>query len=412
MKILLLTHYFAPDITGNAAIATGLAEGLARLGHTVTVVTSVPHYDKQAISPDYRHTIARRSVSIGGKLRVLYTWLYLANNKSSTFQRFLSYLSYNFASLAALSYRRHDIVLAISTPITTGIIASLIGWIWRVPYVFNVQDMFPDVLVELGLIRNKPFIKLLYALEAYVYRTASSVTVLSSAMAGKVNTKGAFNDKLYIIPNFVDIDFITPRNKENSWSRRHGLQGKFVLMYTGNIGQAQSIDILIEAAPYLENLPDLRIVIVGDGSAKPDLIKRAAALNAKNILFLPLESRENLPDLIASADLMLVSLRRGVTAHSVPSKTFTIMAGGRPMIASVEIGNPVYEIVKASDCGFHIPPEDVEALVAVVRQAVEKPERLAQKGCNGRKYVVERFSMESVVECYDQLLTGLIKSST
>ena len=413
MHILFLTHYFEPDITSNAVIATGLAKQLVELGHQVTVVTSVPHYDQQRIPPAFRRVIVRRTVEMDARLKVWRTWVLIPRNKRSTVQRFISYFSYNFMSLVLLPVvGRYDIVLTMSPPLTNGIVAYLACILRRVPFVYNVQDLFPDLPIELGLVKNQSLIKFLYRLEAFVYRKAASLTVLSNEMQDKILSKDVPASKVAVIPNFVDVDFIIPSPKDNPWSREHGLSDKFVMMYTGNIGSVQSVDVLVETADLLRDNAQIHFAIVGDGVAKEQIIARAQELSLSNISFLPLQPRENLPNLFASADMLLVSLRKGVAGHSVPSKTYTIMASGRPILASVEANNAVRSIVEQADCGFHVPPEDPTALAAVIRQVASDSELGQVKGKNGRRYVEKHYSASRIAHQYHELLVQLTQDKS
>jgi colanic acid biosynthesis glycosyl transferase WcaI len=406
MKILFLTHYFAPDVTSNAVIATEVAERLVEHGHTVTVITSVPHYDTQAIPPDYQGVFVRRITRMEERLRIWYTWLYVPHNKRSTMQRFLSYISYNLLALLLIPFMgRYDVVYTMSPPLTNGIIAFIASLFSRAPYIYGVQDLFPDLPVEMGLIKNQRLINLLYALERLVYAKAAMVKVLTEDMRQKVVSKGVPEDKLAVIPDFIDTDFVAPLPRDNAWATQHKLVDKYVVMYTGNIGSVQSIEVLVDAAPLLADIEMLQIAIVGDGAVKADLVRRAEKLNATNILFLPVQPRDAVPNLFASADALLVSLRKEVSEHSVPSKMYTIMASGRPVLASIKPGSPVAQIVEAADCGYVVPPEDPTALAAAIRELVHNPEAGRAKGTNGRRYVVEHFSAQAVVEQYHQLMT-------
>ena len=201
MRILFLTHYFEPDITSNAVIATDLAKQLVELGNQVTVVTSVPHYDEQRIPPAYQNVIIKRSIESGGSLRIWRTWLFVPRNKRSTFQRFLSYLSYNLMSCLLLPFiGRYQVILTMSPPLTNGLVAFAAGVLRRAPFVYNVQDLFPDLPVELGLIKNHRLIALLYWVESFVYRHASRLTVLSVEMKEKILQKLSLPTKSTLFP--------------------------------------------------------------------------------------------------------------------------------------------------------------------------------------------------------------------
>ena len=182
-------------------------------------------------------------------------------------------------------------------------------------------------------------------------------------------------------------------------------------MYTGNIGVVQGVGVLVEAASLLQDDPNIHIAVVGDGAAKAQIVAKAEGMALTNLTILPLQSQEDLPDLFASADLLLVSLIKGVTGHSVPSKTYTIMASGRPILASVEHDNMVRSLVEQVDCGYYAPPENPSALAAAIRQAAADPTDARKKGANGRRYVEAHFSAHYIAKQYHDILTDQVKNS-
>jgi colanic acid biosynthesis glycosyl transferase WcaI len=406
MNILLITMYFAPDTGANATIITELAEGLAQKGHKITVITAFPHYSDNRIAPAYRGKLIQHDHH--GSINVYRTYIYVPQNKTSLFGRLLNYVSFNFFStLVGLFVTRCDVILAPSPPLTIGLTAWVISRLKHIPYVYNVQDIYPDIAIRLGVLKNKNVIRMFSWLEGFVYRGASYITVLSEGFRANLLQKSVPPDKLRIIPNFVNTDFMTPLPRQNSFSIQNKLDNYFVVMYAGNIGLSQRLETLLTAANELGDLPDLRILIVGNGAAKDDLTRLAMKMNLSNVIFLPYQPVDKLSLMYASADASLVIIRQGISFESVPSKTYTIMASGRPIIASVDTDSEIWTMLHKAECGLYIAPEDATKLAQAIRELHNKRELASEMGKKGRAYVVEHHSQQRIVTQYHQLLTEL-----
>ncbi len=406
MKILLITMYFAPDTGANATIVTELAEGLAHKGHEITVISAFPHYAENRIATPYQGKFVQHDLH--GSISVYRTYIYVPQNKTSLFGRLLNYLSFNLLSTVVGLYAGHfDVVLAPSPPLTIGLTAWVISRLKRIPYVYNVQDIYPDIAIRLGVLKNKSVIRVFRWIEDFVYRGASRITVLSEGFRANLLQKSVPSAKLQIIPNFVNTDVMKPLPQQNSFSAEHQLNDYFVVMYAGNIGLSQGLETLLAAADQLQDLPDLRILIVGNGAAKGALIDLVAKMNLSNIIFLPFQPVDVVPLMYASADASLVIIRQGISSESVPSKTYTIMASGRPIIASVDRESEVWTMVHNAECGLCVPPEDPTLLAQAIRQLNTRRDLATQMGEKGRSYVVENHSQHYIVDLYDELLTKL-----
>ncbi len=296
-----------------------------------------------------------------------------------------------------------------SPPLTLGSAGWLAARARRVPFVFNIQDVFPDVAVELGLITNRTVIQVASWLERETYRRADAVTVLSEDLRANVVSKlggpGAAAGRVRVIPNFVDVERIRPADKENSYRAQFGLQGKTVVMYAGNVGFSQSLDLVLSAATALAHEPDVVFVINGGGSARPDLERRAAGM--ANVRFVDMQPRDRLPELLAAADLHVVPLRKGLARASVPSKMYSILAAGRPIVASVDPGTEVANVVEHAGAGLTVPPDDPEAFTKAVARLVADPEECARMGAAGRAFVEQWASPSAIAARYEELFEEL-----
>jgi colanic acid biosynthesis glycosyl transferase WcaI len=298
-----------------------------------------------------------------------------------------------------------------SPPLTLGAAGWLAARRWRVPFVFNIQDVFPDVAVELGAITNPAVIRAASWLERWTYRRADAVTVLSDDLRDNLVAKieGTVADPLdrvRVIPNFVDTAAIRPADPEaGSYRREHGLAGRQVVMYAGNVGFSQSLDLLLAAARALADRPDVTFVVNGGGSARPDLERGAAGL--PNVRFVDFQPKERLPEVLAAADVHVVPLRRGLARSSVPSKTYSILAAGRPVVASVDEGTEVARVVERAGAGLAVPPDDPAAFTAAVTKLLDGPDQARAMGAAGRAFVERWVSPAAVAERYEALFEEL-----
>lgn len=406
-RILLLTLYFEPDIGANAVIVTELAEELVNHGHHVTVVTGFPHYATNVTESAYKGKIVTRETS--GNLKIIRTYLYTSSQKGRFLVRFLNYVSFNVLStLAGLFSGRQDIILAPSPPLTIGLSAAIIGFFKRVPYLYNVQDINPDVLIKLGILKNRLFICFSKGLEKFVYRCAKHITILSEGFKDNLLKKGVPESKLSIIPNFIDPDFVKPLPKENDFRIRLNLQGKFVVLYAGNLGHSQNLEHLLACAKSMADEEDMVFLIVGNGSREPYLKARAQELSLANVIFLPFQPHEEVPQIYGAADVSLVTLKKGIALDSVPSKLYTIMASARPVVAAVDRGSDAWQLVEKASCGVCVEPENPLALQQAIIKLKEDSKQRREFGENGRRYVVDHHTRKLIGDAYHDLLTGLI----
>jgi colanic acid biosynthesis glycosyl transferase WcaI len=296
-----------------------------------------------------------------------------------------------------------DIVFAMSPPMTLGVA----GWVAAkrrgVPFVFNIQDVFPDVAIETGTISSPRVIKAAKKLEAFVYDKADVVTVLSEEMNRNVIEKT--ESATEIIPNFVDVDVFTPGPLENSYREEYGLAGKRVVMYCGNVGFSQSIELLAEAAREMQDLDDVIFVVNGGGSSIEEVRRRSEGLD--NFMIIPYQPVERVPEVLASADVHVIPLRKGLAWSSVPSKLYKILAVKRPVVASVDEGTEVGNVVVEAKAGRAVPPDVVEPLTNALRELLESPVLRHEMGESGRDWVERWVTPRRAAERYEALFTRL-----
>ncbi|MGA9533832.1 MAG: glycosyltransferase family 4 protein [Anaerolineales bacterium] len=407
MRVLIVHMRYRPDATGTGPLVTALAEGLASRGEEVTVITSAPHYGRQSIPAQYRGGWLRKHQEAGVDVlrTAAFPWW-----SGTVVGRAIDYGTYTaLGILAVLRLGRPDVTLAVAPPITVGIIGWLIRRFRGAPLVYVAQDIWPDGLVQMGKLTSPPLISIFRALERWIYRTAAHVVVVSDGMKRNLQTKGVPPNKVSVIANWVDLDKVQPVSKENAFRSSHCLSEKFVVLFAGNLGFSSALDTVLRAAQELREHPDIVFVIVGEGSAKPGLVSSKEELGLENVMFLPTQPEKHLSAMMGAADISLVTLRDGMGTLSVPSKTYTIMASGRPILAAVPADSAVRDLVEESGAGRVTVAEDPGVLAKAILAMKEDIETLEQMGARGRHYAEAHFGRDMAVQRYHSLLRDVAK---
>jgi colanic acid biosynthesis glycosyl transferase WcaI len=404
LKLVVVTPHFSPDVAPTGEVVTRITEELAVQGHSIEVITSLPWYREHRIEPGYEGKLVRYEDVPWG--RIVRVNPFPTTDKRNIARRAASFAGFSIAS-AALGSRgeRVDGVLALSPPLTLGLSGWAIARRRIAPLVFNVQDVYPDVAVELGVLSNPLIVATARRLERLCYARADAVTVLSDDLKENVSTRVEDGEKVRVIPNFVDTEWIAPGPSDNAYRREYGLSEKFVVMYAGNVGLSQSLDLVLDAAAALAHEKDIVFVINGGGAGKAGLQQRAMGMS--NVVFVDMQPSTRLPEVLAAADLHLVPLKRGLARSSVPSKTYSILAAGRPLIASVDSGSEVARVVERAGAGLAVPPEDPEAFTKAVRALYERRAELPAMGAGGRAFVEQWASPAAVARKYADLFDEL-----
>lgn len=389
-----------------------LALELRQLGHEVTVLTTTPHYN---LDPEARSRQPLTQRWLGLLFESNYSGIPVFHasipaKADRVGARLLDYIRFHAVSTIAglTKIGGYDIVLAPSPPLTIGFSAWLLGLARRVPFIYNVQEIYPDVAVSLGVLTNRRAIKALEIFERFVYRRARIVTVISEWFRRRLLSKGVPPSKLRVIPNFVDTEFMQPGSRRNDFSTAHNLNDKFVVLYAGNIGLTQGFETILEAAHLLCRLPELCILIVGDGARRGWLELQLAEKQLTTVVLLPYQPRSVVPRIYASADICLVPLKRGTSHQTFPSKIYTIMAAGRSVVASADPDSELAWVVEEAGCGWTVPPDDAPALAAAIERAYLRKDDLRMLGLRGRDYVIAHHSRQAVSRQYDALIRDLV----
>jgi colanic acid biosynthesis glycosyl transferase WcaI len=402
MKIFLHTMYYLPDFGSAPVLMDELAAHLAEAGHDVEVVTTLP----RTRGPEFRGLFYSRRTN--GRFAVKRFW---TSSSPSPLGRLAAWNVYTAGALLNLvNVRRGDLLFLRTPPLQLGVPAFFAKILRGARVLVSVQDIHPDLAIESGILKNPAGILFARALERWVYRLADRIAVISDGFARNLRAKGVPEAKLAVLPNWVDTDFLKPGSKDNPVSRRLGLAGKFVVMYSGtiSISSNRALERTLEAAALLAREKDIVFAVVGEGLKKNSLREKAASLGLANVVFLPFQPYGDLPGLLASSDVLLVPLDRDKSDLSVPSKLYTFMAAGRPILGLASPDSEVAILLRENDCGFAAAPDDPRSIAGAVRSLEGSPERRRALGANARDFAVRRFSKDGILRSYDELLRSMV----
>lgn len=408
LRILVLCPHFEPDLhAATGEVMTRLVQALGARGHTLDVVTSLPWYRDHDVEPEWRgRPVRRERTGFGSVTRV---WPF-PTDKGRLAARGVAFVAQTALSIAVgVTRRRPDVVLSMSPPIFFGSAGGLLARRFRVPFVFNVQDIFPDVAIELGMLTNDRVIDLARRHERRLYRRADAVTVLSEDQAANVRSKlpAEAHGRVRIIPNVVDTGRVQPVDRLTEYRRQHEIdEDTMVVMYSGNVGLSQSFGLVEAAARRFAGRRDVLFVINGEGAARRAVERWAAEL--PNVLVTDFAPRHQVSDVLGSADLHLVLLSTGLARSSTPSKLYGILAAGRPVLAAIDRGSEADRIVTEAGAGAVVPPDDPPAFIAALESLLASPDDLAAMGGRAHDYAGRMSTPEQQAEAYETLFGQVI----
>ena len=408
LNVLILTLVFPPDNVSTAQIMGNLAEDLRSLGHSVTVLTTSPHYNRDPEAEKKQRLrsfwgfFLKKSEYHG--IPVFHTMM--PQKGKNIFFRLIAWAGFHgLSTFAGITIApKPDVLLAPSPPLTIGLSAWMIGRFCRAPYIYNVQEIYPDIAIRLGALHNRRIIDLLFRLERFVYRQAAKVTVIAPRMQRNLLDKGVPRNKLEVIPNFVDIDDFPLFPKDNEFSRVHGIHDQFTISYAGNMGVPQGLHVFLLAADLLRHESGIRFLMVGDGMRSESLRRQIGDLGLANFIFLPQHPFSWVPKIYASSEANLVPQAAETGFDAVPSKVYRIMACARPVIAVTDPSSDLARLIGESGCGSIVPPDSPPKLAEAILWAYRNQEKWRSMGEAGRAHVVKYYARKTITGRYDGLL--------
>ena len=408
MRLLIHGMNYAPELLGIGRYTGELGAYLASRGHQVTVLTAAPYYPQWRVREDYRPQRWRREWLDG--VEVLRAPQYVPGRVSGL-GRLLQECSFGASCLywwsTCLLQRPWDAMVAVCPPMTSGLVPGLLARPLAVPLLIHVQDLQLDAARELGILRQPLLLAGLTWLELHLFRQARAVTTISRSMAARLAAKGVPPARLQVLPNWADLDKVRPGPRLNALRRELGLTSETVVLYAGNLGEKQGLEVILEAAALTRGKPSIRYLVAGEGAARDRIKLRAQDLGLDNLTFLPLQSNSRLPLLLAAADLHLVVQRQKAADLVMPSKLTNIMAAGRPFIATAGEGTELARVTSESRAGLVVPPEDGRALAQAVLGLAGDPGARKEMGIRARRYAEAFWDRERILRQWEELLRGL-----
>lgn len=406
MRILVVCHYFPPEIGAPQARVSELAQAWAEASDQVTVLTGMPNHPTGVIPGRYRRRLRVREAIDG--YRVVRTWLYATPNEG-VLKKTLGHLSFMITSfvLGLRSTGPADVVVVSSPTFFSVFSAWALARCKRAPLVVEVRDLWPAIFVGLGVLRNRSVIRLLETLELAAYRAAAAVVVVTEGFRDDLVRRGVPADKVHVIPNGADLErFSGAVGDERARTELGASPGEALVLYIGAHGISHGLEAVADAAAKLSGEP-VHFAFVGEGAAKDRLATRVGDLGLANVTILPGVLRDDVPRLLAAADICLVPLRDVPLFSSfIPSKMFEYLAASKAVIGSVR-GEPA-RILEAAGAVV-VEPENPAALADAVRDLAPDPARRAEMGRRGRAYVAEHFDRRKLAGRYRDVLAGLAR---
>lgn len=408
MRVLIYGINFFPELTGIGKYTGEMAFALAERGNDVTVVTAVPYYPEWEVHKEYKnkywHTETIKAV------KVHRCPLYVPKSISSA-KRIIHEFSFLLSTLPIwfllLFRKKYDVVICVSPPFHLGFLPLLYKWIRGAKLITHIQDLQVDAAKELGMIKNKSFLNLMFGAEKFILKNSSAVATISTGMQLKIEAKGIPADKIIMFPNWVDETVVYPVSKQASLRNEFNIPiGDKVVLYSGNLGEKQGLEVIIEVAKRYIESPNVHFVIVGSGGGKQKLQQLVLDAGLNNIRFFPLQAYEKLSALLAIADVHLVLQKKSASDLVMPSKLTGILAvGGCPIVTALP-GTTLYDTVYNHQLGIIAEPESVISLTNAIKEALETDLNLFQS--NAFRYAQNYLLKTGIIDNFNKDVKKLI----
>jgi glycosyltransferase involved in cell wall biosynthesis len=404
MRVLFVNRYFYPDCSATSQLLTELAEDLIAQGASVTVISGRTLYQGKETKLSVRDVHKGiRIVRVG----------FFRFDRSETLGRLGDYLSFWVSALwTAARIQNLSCLVVLSDPPLLSLLAAIIRLIKPVKAVCWLQDLFPDVAIQAGMIRLGPARRVLNQLTQWSLRHMDQIIVIGRCMERRLLRHGISADKIVTIPNWADGQHISPLpRRKSACVAQHGLEGKFVVMYSGNHGIVHDFEGFVSLARATQSYPELRFCFIGDGAWRNQLMNIAKAENWQHVLFLPYQDRAVLRSSLTAADVHLVSLRTEMEGLSIPSKIYSVLAAGRPVIFFGPANSEPAAILRDAHCGFTVKPGDTEGAVQALLAVYNDRSLLEQQGQAARLYFNRRFDRNIATQNFHQVFQRVTMSS-
>ena len=406
MHILLIHQAFASLDEAGGTRHYEIARNLVAHGHHVTIITSPVNYLTGHSRDKRMHWKEIETPEPG--ITILRVYVYPALHRSF-FHRLINFFSFMFSSFfVGLGVKNVDAVWGTSPPIFQGWTAWCLARLKRVPFLFEIRDLWPEFAIGIGVLKNKVLIKMSYWLESFLYRHADQIVVNSPGFIPFVTRQGGKNIEL--VPNGVDPSMFNPQNDGHLFRQEHQLEKAFIVLYAGAHGISNDLEVVLNAAKLCEGQAEVQFIFVGDGKEKANLIKRSEDLELKNVKFLPSVPKSQMDEVLAAADVCIAILKPlDLYKTTYPNKVFDYLAAARPVILAID--GVIRQVVEEGKAGIFVPPGDAEAMAETIKFLAADRSATRRMGLNGRDFVVQHFNRLDFSNKMETIFTDLTEKA-
>ena len=405
MNLLLYSAYYEPEVAASLYLSTNLYEDFAASGMNVRLYTPLPTRGvTDEIRNAYRGKIEKK---IDNKLEIIR--LDIPKEGKSTIKRALRYLWMNIVFIHNASKFDADAIFVQSTPPTQGAMAAIIKKKRKIPFIYNLQDVFPDSLVGAGMTKENSLVyKIGRRIEDYTYRNADRIIVISNDIKQNIVNKGVSEEKIVVVPNWIDSEKVHPIAKEDNYlfDKYHISKNKYTVVYAGNLGYAQNIEVIIKSAELLKQYKDIQFVIFGKGAQENEYKEMAVGLD--NIYFFPIQPYSEVPYVYSVGDVSVVPCKKGFGSSAMPSKTWSIMATGTPVLASFDSETEMENIIMTEEVGLFSVADDFRGLADNILNLYADVGLKEKLGMNARIYVENNLNRRACTQKYIDTIMEIV----
>lgn len=402
-KLIYFVQYFPPEIAAGLPLVKDMIEGFAKRGMNVVVYTPVPtrgvddktreYYKKHKITKVNKHLIVKR--------------MSLYREGTAFVQRTIRYSIFSLECLMKGLFVPADAIFLSSGPPSQTLVVGLLRKLTGKRIVYNLQDVFPDSLINAGLMKEgSKLVKIGRWMERVSYKNAHAIITVSDDMERNVLSKGVDRKKVFMVRNWIDTDEFVPVRREDNvlFDTLHLDRSKFYLVYSGNIGYTMGLEYVIQAMEKIKDEKDIELLIFGEGSEKEKLQELVKEKKLSNVRFLPFQDAKLISNVYSIGDMAVISGRKGLASVSMPSKTWTIMATGTGILAQFDKGSELNRTIRSAGCGVTVEPGNVEKIAETIKGLAADKETCRKYGENARKYAVENISKEKALDEYTRII--------
>jgi colanic acid biosynthesis glycosyl transferase WcaI len=410
VKILYVSQYFPPEMGAPAARVSELSRYWAEAGHEVTVLTGFPNHPTGIVPPQYRakfrHLVGREVID---GVNVVRTWLFPFPNRKA-YERMLNYSSFCASSASTgMFLSRPDVIIATSPQLLVGLSGWWLAHCKRVPFVFEVRDLWPESLAAVGIGTGDSLLhRSLARIAGFLYRNSQHIVVVSPSFKDHLITQwGVPPDKVSTVENGVETNLFSPQSADPDLRARLAIEGKFVASYIGTLGMAHGLESVLEAASRLRHASQIVFLLIGDGAEKSRITALACERQLNNVRFLDQQPREQIPAYICASDACLVTLKKNEIFKTViPTKMLEFMSCARPVILGVD--GQARKIIEDAQAGIYVEPENPEQIASAIIQLSSSTEPRELLGRNGRRHIAQHFSRDKTASHYLAVLEKVL----